>query len=517
VRALAILLLLGGTAFAQMEGAGMPPMDPAQMSGIPRPDGQVPAGTLTVKLLQGELAKWARPGTPVHLVGLRADGTATHARAAVGEDGRVEFAGLARDGSVAYYALALLGEDRLLAQPAILPPEVGVRMALVGRKLDAPPPPRDDEQRSPGADPHAAHAGGVTLPTAGEVEIQARGRVEIGGKVTLRSYPDGETREAVLEGEETMPSARFTGVPGGADRVWIAEIAAGGRRYLSTPFQLTPAAGARRMVLVYDRLLFAMQGGAQPEDDGLWFQLQITVANVGSAPVPTGPEGLVLPLPAGFRSGRIAEEDSGFALLSGVGLVARGPVAPGQLGATVSFKLPVEDGRASFAMPAPLGMFQSHVAILKTEGMVVAPEGGGAPRAARADDGREYLILEGFNVAPGEALRFTVAGLPQPQSWQAWARIVAAILVVALVAATVAVAIRRPRARSARPADAAVARRELGQRREKLFAELVALERLRAQERIDAGDFDAQRRAIMTKLVLVHRELDELDGGSATA
>jgi len=509
-------------ALAQMAGAGGQPMlDPAQMSGIPRPDGQVAAGTLTVKVLHGELASWAKTGTPVHLIGLRADGTVTHAVVPVGDDGRAEFTGLARDGLTAYYALCLLDGDRLLSQVAVLPPAVGVRLMLAGRKRDAAGVPqgtaRDDEQRAlPGGDPHSTDLG---LPAAGEVEVMVRGmRTLSGAKAFLRSFPDGEPRETAIEGSENAPLARFTGLPVGADRAYLVEIEVEGHRYATAPFLLSPAAGVRRMVLVYDRLLFALQGGAQPEDDGLWFQLQMTVANVGAAPRSAGPAGesLVLPLPKGFRSARIADDDSELTVVDDVGLMARGAVPPGQMAASVQFRVPVEGGKAVIDMPAPLGMFQSQVAVLKTEGMVVVPESGGAPRLARSDDGREYLILEGFNIAPGKSLRFTVAGLPQPESWQSWARVLAALVVVLLVAASVAIAVRRPRVRAAKPADAATARRELGNRRERLFAELVTLERLRAAQRIDEMDFDTQRKAIMTKLVLVHRELDELDGSGAS-
>ncbi|MGZ3407650.1 MAG: hypothetical protein ACXVAN_14470, partial [Polyangia bacterium] len=47
----ALLLLFSSVAMAQ-------PMmiDPSKMSGIPRPDPQVPANTITVRLIRGELS-----------------------------------------------------------------------------------------------------------------------------------------------------------------------------------------------------------------------------------------------------------------------------------------------------------------------------------------------------------------------------------------------------------------------------------------------------------------------------
>ena len=45
-----------------------------QMSGTPRPDREVPNGTVTVRVIHGEMSKLAAAGTLVHLVGLHPDG-----------------------------------------------------------------------------------------------------------------------------------------------------------------------------------------------------------------------------------------------------------------------------------------------------------------------------------------------------------------------------------------------------------------------------------------------------------
>src|SRR5262249_2466288 len=124
-----------------------------------------------------------------------------------------------------------------------------------------------------------------------------------------------------------------------------------------------------------------------------------------------------------------------------------------------------------------------------------------------------YWVLENFNIVPGQSLHFDVVGLPLADPWQAWARALAGAMVLALVVLAVAVAVRRPRRSVPQPrAAGADAQRQLRARRERLYAELVALERARLQQRVDAAAFDAQRKAIMTKLVLVHREIEEIEG-----
>jgi hypothetical protein len=519
VRAAIVLtsLLAAASAAAQMEGTAPPPiLDPAQMSGTPRPDSQVPAGVLTIRVIHGELSAWAAAGTRVHLVGMGADGGISLVTREVNDEGRAEFTGLARDGLTAYYALCLLGEDRLVSRPVLLPPQVGVRMMLSGRKRGA-----DGAAQGAPIDDEARHHDGVhqarAVPPAGEVDLLVRGQAQAGGTAVLRSLTDDRRLEAPLAGDEDALTARFTGLSGGADAVYVAEVTEAGRTYRSSPMLLSPLAGARRMVLVYDRLLFAMHGGGQPEEEAMWFELQMTVANVSGAPVDPGPDGLVLPLPLGFRSAKLRDENPLFTLVPGVGVRTRGGVAPGQMTTAVQFALPIDGGRVSFDMPAPLGMFQSQVALARTPGMVVSAVGSGAaPRLQRTDDGREYYVLDSFAISPGESLRFTVAGLPVAAGWEKWTRLAVGLAVCAMIVAALAVAVRRPR-RIAKPVDPQEARRELRQRRERLYGELVSLERLRAADRIETGDFDSQRRAIMTKLVLVHRELEELEGGAAGA
>ncbi len=512
VLAAAVLLLPAAVAAQEM-------MDPRQMSGIPRPDGQVPAGTLTVRMVAGELASWAPTGTPVHLVAMRG-GDVKVTTAPVNDEGRAEFTGLATDGLTAYYALSLWGEDRLVAQPATLPPKVGVRMMLAGRKRDkssgAPIGPRLDDE----AQGHEGVSTAPALPPAGEVEILARGRVEPGAKIVVRELLGGTTHEGKLEGTGGMLTARLQGLPTGPDRVYVAELLGGAHR--SSPFMLSPHAGARRIIIAYDQLLLAIQGGAQPEEQKMWFELSITVANLGPSPIETGTDGLLLPLAAGFRSPVIREEQSSFSIVPGEGVRHVGAIPPGQVTVTVQFALEAKEGRVAFEMPAPLGMYQSQIAIAKGPGTVVTsgPENT-TPQVRRADDGREYFMLTNFTVAPGESLRFAIAGLPVPAAWQGWVKGLAAVAVLLLVGMAFAAALRRPPAAAAgraRPAASVEsARRELSSRREKLFAELVALERARQAQRIDDDAFAAHRRSIMAKLVLVHRELDDLEGNGGQA
>ena len=118
-----LLVPLASAQEAPSMGGGMP--DPRQMSGKPRPDQAVPAGTITVRVIRGDMGLLASPGTPVHLVATGADGKTTVRTEPVNAQGRAEFKGLATDGSVVYYALTLLDGDRLFSEQVVLPPKIG--------------------------------------------------------------------------------------------------------------------------------------------------------------------------------------------------------------------------------------------------------------------------------------------------------------------------------------------------------------------------------------------------------
>jgi len=59
-------------------------------------------------------------------------------------------------------------------------------------------------------------------------------------------------------------------------------------------------------------------------------------------------------------------------------------------------------------------------------------------------------------------------------------------------------------------------RKELTAKREQLYDELVSLERKRAAQQIDEDRYETNRQAVVSRLTLVLRELDQLDAASST-
>lgn len=122
--------------------------DPSQMSGVPLPVGDVPTGTITVRVIRGSFAN------PVASQTVELTGSASPMRAATNEIGRAEFRGLTPGTRVK--ASATVGGERLESQEFAVPAAGGIRVMLVGADpVSAPsaPPPAPGAAASPPATP----------------------------------------------------------------------------------------------------------------------------------------------------------------------------------------------------------------------------------------------------------------------------------------------------------------------------------------------------------------------------
>ncbi len=496
--------------------------DPRKMSGIPRPDEQVPAGVVTVKLIAGQLGRYAPAGTLVHLIAYLPDGNIVRITRPVDAEGRAEFKDLARDGQTVYYAFASWNDDRLESQMITLPPQVGVRVMLAGRSVDEAGKPEGDpiddarEQGTPETPPGRAEIflGGRIKPEYVDGHIKPESVASLQVRLVEILPPDApataprSVRAGVTEDDQIV--ARFTDLPVGNDHVYLATFDSEGHTYRTTPFQMNALAGVVRGIIVTQKLLFGLQGGAQVDDERLWFELGLAIANVTGGPVNPGPDGFVMPLPKGFKNGRVSEEMGGRVIVNDTGVVWRGVIPPGQHDVIVQFSMTVDGGRVVVDMPAPHGMLQSQIAIEKGPGVIVTGEGIAA-KPRMLDSGKEFLVLQDVMVRPGGSLRFEITGLPERPAAQRWALWIVGILVLGLIAWAVTAAVMPSRQPGAGGGD--TARRELTGQRDRLYAELVNLERRRAAGAVETEVYERERRALTAKLVVVHRELDALDAG----
>jgi len=534
--ALLLLALAPGAALAQQ----MP--DPRQMSGTPRPDQQVKLGTVTVRLVHGELSKVAAAGTPVHMIALRADGSAERITQPLDEQGRATFDGLAQDGSIAYYAYALLGDDRLESQIITLDKMAGVRLMLVGRKLDQQGQPignpvdeavsEEDPMKQPAGEVWVAVAGrGISKDTPVEL-------IEIPAKGSPTSPP--QVVHAVDGGNQQFV-ARFADVAGGDGKVYLARLKVGSRYYNSKPFMMRAGSGVGRRILVIDQVVVSIHLAAEVEDASLRVQTQYTLQNFQGGPYDPGPDGLELPLPVGAVGGSLSDETGKVKLDPGKRIIWKGVLPPGQSEVIAAYGMPINDGVVNFEMAAPLGLFQSTLVISQSPGSASTAITVQVPAGARevgpipmpvmeGEKGRKFHVASNIQVPGGSVLRFTVSGLPQvPRMQKVW-QVGAGIVVLLLVALALLLTIFDPfnrRAGAGKSAGVAATgeggaraslarRKELTTRREQLYDELVTLERKRAAQQIDDDRYETNRQAVVSRLTLVLRELDQLDAAGST-
>ena len=497
---LAVLLCSSSLAAAQE----MP--DPRQMSGMPRPDEAVAPGSVTVRVIHGDFGSPAKVGTPVTLVSIKADGTTEKTVGAVGEDGRAEFKGLVPGGEVAYYAYAMLGEDRLESDLISLPPMVGIRLMLVGRKLD--------EHGAPVGEPADDHeAEKTTPPPPGQVEVMLKARsvlpvelVEVpaagqpAAKPVAVESPSGE--------EEGFGIVTFKGVSSAPDKVYVARTRERGRLYQSKPFQLRPNAGARSQILAFGQILVGLHMGGDLDDDRFRFEARFFLGNLSGLPYDPGPEGVALPLPVGFAGARLEDEtmNAKVKIMPGLGLVWTGVIPPGQRDVTVQWSQEVSGGAVAIDLPAPLGIFQGQIILEHFPGTTIVPPPGAKVNTHPLETGRDFYVLSPIQTAPGGRVQVRLEGLPEAPTSQRVVRLVISLLVVLLCGFAMWMAIRAPRG-----GDPTTRKLELARARDRLYDQLVHLEKQRAADRIDLDRFRRERGHLVAKLALLHRELDELE------
>jgi hypothetical protein len=119
----------------------------------------------------------------------------------------------------------------------------------------------------------------------------------------------------------------------------------------------------------------------------------------------------------------------------------------------------------------------------------------------REANGQTYVLGQGPAVAAGSPVEFSFSGLPHAP---AWPRNLALFLAVAILLGGAFYTV------SGRTAPHASAERQrLEARREKLFAELTALEESHRAERVDVAHYTSRRQHLIASLERIYAALDE--------
>lgn len=396
------------------------------------------------------------------------------------------------------------------------------RLALAAAVLTAMSVPAGAQ--GPGmAMPNASQMSGVPLPAGdlanGEISVRVvRGSVAnnlVGQLVELHGGPATLTATTDENGR-----VQFTGVAVGT--AVHAMVRVNGVQVESQTFPVPAQGGIKVMLVAPDAEMEARAAedaklaaapavagmvviGAQSqfivelEDDMLQVYYLLQIANNTRTPVQPA-EPLVFVLPAGARGATILEGSSTLARAEGARLVVNGPFPPGPTVVQAAYELPYSGGVVTIAQPLPAQLEQLSLVVEKVGAMHVES----AQLASHGDmpaDGKAYLVGNGPAIAAGQALTFTVTGLPYRATWP---RTLALVLAAAILGGGVWAAVSQGGAGTTDKR-----RKALKGRRDRLFADLVRLEEQRRAGQVDDRRYATRRRELVDQLERIYSDLDE--------
>jgi len=375
---LALTLVLPSMVFAQI--------DPRQMSGIPRPDGNLPDGAITVRVIRGSFANNVvdhpvelRAGDQVQTVKTDASGRATFRAPAAGAKVR---------------ASTVVDGEQLQSQDFPAPSVGGVAVMLV------------------------AGASG----TATKQPVQP-GSVSLG------------------------PRSRF-----------VVDL----------------------------------------ENDALQIYYLLEVLNPAPSPV-TPPAPVILDLPSGAAGAGAIQGSSAQVVVRGSRVTVTPPFQPGTTAVNIAFTMPYSGGEITIDQKLPVPMPEPSVVMRKIGAMQIE-----SPQLTTQQEmpieGRTYVMASGPAIGANGTLAFDVRGLPHhsgvPRTLAG--TIAALIVIIGLVAAF----------NGGDRGAAAARRKQLENRREKAFAELVKLEEQKRGGTIDTARHQNRRASLVAQLERIYGELD---------
>jgi len=281
-----------------------------------------------------------------------------------------------------------------------------------------------------------------------------------GGKLAIRAHWDDTGR----------PQAMFdvAATPG---QVVYAEATFRTQHYRSMPFPVVEGTGSKITIYAFPRVMFRFQLQAFVEDELFAAQGRFEITNYSWAPFRAGPDGLLVPMPHGFKGGVVFDPDQDeVAVAAGEGFRVIRPIPPGGRMFHGGFSLSVENGKVAWALDLPMGAYASELHIKQTPGMTVHTPPNVKGELQTVPQGT-YFVLAPISITPKQAMVMSIDGMPSAPAWRTWGPRIVGILVVGVMLAGVAFALMRKQ-----PARVAVGATS-ETRRQKLLDELVELER----------------------------------------
>lgn len=319
------------------------------------------------------------------------------------------------------------------------------------------------------------------------------------GRATFEGLAAGTTVtvEAMVDGE-LLQSQPFPVPPGSGVRVALfagLEAAAARERAAREEAARQPA---RRGAVVFggdSRVILEFQ------DDVLQVFYLLDIVNNAMTPVDPG-EPLVIVFPEGASGAGTLQGSSPLAVVQGDRVRINGPFPPGVTSVQVGYRFPHRGDTAVITQQWPAAFEQVFVAVQKVGQLQLA-----SPQLQQQQEvtagGTLFVMGTGGRINPGGTLTLTLTGLPHHSTLVRDVGIGIGLLILA-IGLTAALAGGK-RSRSSQ-------QEALLRRKEKLFADLVALEEQRAQGKVDEQRYASRRQSLVAQLERVMGELDRTPG-----
>jgi hypothetical protein len=325
-------------------------------------------------------------------------------------------------------------------------------------------------------------------PTPTSAKTNDAGRAEFTGL-----QPGTRVRVSTTIDGEYLESQEFSIPPNGGVRIALVAAASAGQGQTGSASQ-APAQVGTVVLGQQSRFIFEMG------DETLNSFAVLEIVNASAAPVQTA-QPVMFELPAEARGPGLLEGSTPQASIVDKRVIVKGPFAPGTTSLQFGYSLPISGASLTVEQALPLPLGQVSVMAQKVGNMQLQ-----SPQIAEHRDmplqGETFIVGKGPAIPAGQVISFTFTGLPhQP----VWPRNLALALAAAILGAGVWGSMRRG---SAKQVDDG-RRKRLDARRDRLFAELLAIEEQHREQTIDPERYAARRGELLAALERVYAQLDD--------
>ena len=325
-------------------------------------------------------------------------------------------------------------------------------------------------------------------------------------QITRKTISEGESRSERPAKVDAEGQARFEGLQIGSEWSYQAIAKHASIAYSSQAFQLSPMAGKRVLVRVYeatrdiDAALVGVQAflAMEPREEFLQVEQIFHFANMSDRTLII-PEWIV-PLERGYQAFAGTEESSEIRIevLEGRGFKVSGFVRPGAHEASFRYQIPYSSSESiHFSAWMIPRVAQLRVIAAAAGSTRMRVEGMPEPFVSKGNDGQKMLITE-RTVLPGsdqvEVASITVQGLPTPgpARWYALSVAIAAIVLGLVLAA-------RTGQQSDRASDLEL-RGDIERAKKVVLEEIASLEKSRSTGELGPKTYEHTRRSLVDSL-----------------